>query len=499
MAIIKINEVNKTTRVTNVNETMPIIALIGPTTYGPVGVPTEIYSEDEFNNIFGATYSETYPYAAIAAKKYLSQQGVVLFTRLGIGATAASYSIGDLITITANHEGTYGNNFSISIKSAIVNGTTTYKITTMINNETEIFADLKNFTLSELKEKGSIEMKYVTLTAGTALTVDSILDGVDNKSLEGGLNGDIFFNSEETKQTDLNNLITTLQGILQQLEDPQIYEFAIIAMPGICGVKNLSANGSGIVDGNTVVEQFVTLTESRKDCVALIDPFIESSYQEILTDLLMEEVNSCYLSVYYPWYNAAVPELNSNILMPPSVFYLDACATSFHINKPWNAVAGPLTGKCSNCINTVIKVGSKMSQALNNMFINPIVYNRNFGYYIDGNNVLNAAANTRTYSQLGIRQGINYAKRELTKLCHIMSYKQNSSLVRSEVLGRVSKLLEGLKAGEAIYGYRAYINESAMDMADGIIRLTVKIYPTPALEEFVFDFEIVNSESALNE
>lgn len=499
MAIIKINEVNKTTRLTNVNDTMPIIALIGPTTYGPVGVPTEIYSEDEFNSIFGATYSEFYPYAAIAAKRYLSQQGVVLFTRLAHGATAASYTIGDLITVSANYEGTFGNTFTISIKNAIINGVNTYKISTTINNEDDIVVDLKNFTLAELKEKGSIQLKYITLTPGSALTADSVINNIENQKLEGGLNGDSLFNSEETKQSDLNNLIITLQGILQQLADPQIYEFAIISMPGISGVKNLSANGVGITDGNTVVDQFITLTEARKDCIALIDPFVESSYSEILVDLLMEETNSCYLSIYYPWYNAAVADLNSTILMPPSVFYLDGCATSFKINKPWNAVAGPLTGKCSNCINTVIKVGSKMSQALNNMFINPIVYNRNFGYYIDGNNVLNAAANTRTYSQLGIRQGINYAKRELTKLCHIMSYKQNSSLVRSEVLGRVSKLLEGLKAGEAIYGYRAYINESAMDMADGIIRLTVKIYPTPALEEFVFDFEIVNSESALNE
>lgn len=499
MAIIKINEVNKTTRLTNVNDTMPIIALIGPTTYGPVGVPTEIYSQDDFNTTFGETYSEEYPYAAIAAKRYLSQQGVVLFTRIAMDATAASYTIGDLLTITANHEGTFGNTFTVTLKSAIINGVNTYKISTSINNKDDVIVDIRNFTVAELKQMGSIQMKYVTLTPGAALAADSVIDPIEKQRLEGGTNGDLIFKSEDTKQEDLNNLITQLQGILQQLSDPQIYEFAVVAMPGISGVKNMSANGAGIVDGNTVVDQFMTLTESRKDCVALIDPFVESSYSEVLVDLLMEEKSSCYIAVYYPWYNAAVADLNSTILMPPSVFYIDACATSFSVNKPWNAVAGPLTGKCTNCVNTIVKIGSDASRSLNNMFVNPIVYNRNFGYYIDGNNVLNSLANTRTYSQLGIRHGINYAKRELTKLCHIMSYKQNSSLVRSEVLGRVSKLLEGLKAGEAIYGYRAYINDSAVDMADGIIRLTVKIYPTPALEEFVFDFEIVNSESALNE
>ena len=78
-----------------------------------------------------------------------------------------------------------------------------------------------------------------------------------------------------------------------------------------------------------------------------------------------------------------------------------------------------------------------------------------------------------------------------------MSYKQNSSLTRAEVLGRVSTLLQALKTGEAIFEYRAYIDDNNVDLAEGIIHLTVKIYPTPALEEFVFDFEIVNVESAL--
>ena len=50
MAIITINELNKTTKLTNVNETMPIIALIGPATYGPVNTPTELYNVDDFNS-----------------------------------------------------------------------------------------------------------------------------------------------------------------------------------------------------------------------------------------------------------------------------------------------------------------------------------------------------------------------------------------------------------------------------------------------------------------
>lgn len=496
MAIITINELNKTTKLTNVNETMPIIALIGPATYGPVNTPTELYNVDDFNSTFGGTLCKNYPYAAIAAKRYLSSQGMVLYTRIATEAVTAAYTVDNMLSVTANYPGTFGNSIKISIDPLLLGGLNHIKINTFIDN---VIVDFRTFSLQELKDVGSLELDYITVTALEGLTADSVISAVDIVSLTGGSDGDKFFTEEDNYQDEYNNLIKTLDPIITQLSDPQIYEFAIIAIPGISGLKNMEANIADLQNGESVIKQMVSLTEARKDCVAVIDPLVDSTYNNVLTDLMLDDISSSYIAIFYPWYNAAITDLNATILMPPSVFYLDGCATSFKINKPWNAVAGPLTGTCTNCTRTIIKVGSQMSRSLNNMFINPIVYNRNFGYYIDGNNVLNAAANTRTYSQLGIRQGINYAKRELTKLCHIMSYKQNSSLVRSEVLGRVSKLLEGLKAGEAIYGYRAYINESAMDMADGIIRLTVKIYPTPALEEFVFDFEIVNSESALNE
>lgn len=497
MAIITINEINKTTRLTTVDTTMPIIAIIGPSTFGPLNTPTELYNEEHFNEVFGEELCANSPYAAIAAKRYLSQNGCVLFTRISSNtAAAASYIVPDMIAITANYPGTIGNQLRITMKSAIINGVTTYKVSTIIGR-TQIVADLANFTIDELLLKGSIKMQYITISALDGLTIDSVIPNLEMQMMSGGNDGDVFFTTEENNQTETNKLISDLETITQQLADKQIYEFAIIAMPGISGAKNTSSNQGGLLNGNTVVDQFLSLTTQREDCVAIIDPHIDSNYAEVLMDLLMEEISSQYLAIFYPWYNAAVTELNRTILMPPSVFYLDACATSFKVNKPWNAVAGPLAGTCSNCKSTTVLVGSSMSRALNEMFINPIVYNRNFGYYLDGNNVLNPASETRTYSQLGIRQAINYAKRELAKICHAMSYKQNSSLVRSEVLGRVSGLLEGLKAGEAIYGYRAYINESDVDMAEGIIRLTVKIYPTPALEEFIFDFEIVNSESAL--
>lgn len=496
MAIIKINEINKTTKLTTPNDTMPIIALIGPATYGPLNTPTELYTVDDFNNTFGSTLCKTYPYAAIAAKRYLAAQGTVLYTRIGKEPSTASYTVDNLISISANSPGTFGNTIKISVDPILLGGVNRLKVSTYIDN---ILVDFQTFAITELKDMGSITLDYVTVTALEGLSGDSVVTAVEVTGLTGGSDGDVLFTEPEKYQDEYNNLLQTLDPIIGQLCDSQLYEFAIIAMPGISGLKNMEVNISNLEHGESVIKQLLALTEARKDCVAVIDPLVDSSYNNVLTDLMMDSISSNYMAIFYPWYDGYISEVSATLLLPPSVFYIDACATSFGLNKPWNAVAGPLTGKCTNCINTLIKIGSDASRSLNNMFINPIVYNRNFGYYIDGNNVLNGLANTRTYSQLGIRHGINYAKRELTKLCHIMSYKQNSSLVRSEVLGRVSKLLEGLKAGEAIYGYRAYINESAQDMANGIIKLTVKIYPTPALEEFVFDFEIVNSESALNE
>lgn len=504
MAIITINEVDKTTKLSRVDPMMPVISIIGPATKGPLNTPTELTGIKDLHDLFGEDLPANYPYACIVAEKYLKQNGGVLFTRIANAqATAASKEFSSTIAVTARYTGTYGNNLAVSVNSFTSGSSTIYSVNVYrgSNENSATVIESFNFRVADLIADGSVGSNHIIITPDESLTGETVIPTIEFTPLTNGNNGDNFFPAaiDEVQQTQLNDFIRSINEITSKLIDPMIYEFAIICVPGINGIPGKeSTDFSTSSNGVTLLDQLNYVTNTRKDCVAIIDPPKTSTYSSILDDLSISmEANPTNLAIFYPWYYGSISQLNTSILCPPSMFYLNACATSFKINKPWNAVAGPLSGVCDNVVSTAVLVGATQSRLLNENLINPIGYSRAYGYYLDGNNIYNPVATTRTYSQLSIRHAINYTKRELNKICQAMSYKQNSSLVRAEVLGRVSSLLEGLKTGEAIYGYRAYINESAVDLAEGIIRLTVKIFPTPALEEFVFDFEIVNVESAL--
>lgn len=497
MAIININEINNTTRLTRINANMPVIAIVGPATCGPLNTPTELTGTGSLINLFGATPPANHPYARLMAEKYLSKGGGVLFTRISTADSAAALVVlEDKVTISAIYPGTYYNGMSVKITSAVYDTVTYY--TVALYDTSSVAKDSMVFSMEELVAAQTLTGDHLIITADSELTSSSTLPN-QSYTLAEGKDGDAFFmeGTTQLQQSGLNYFINSIESIFQELVDDGLFDFKIITVPGLTGIKNMVAVNNTVPERDSLLKEMNWLTLQRKNCTAIIDPFITSTPSTIYTDMELSGFNNEYMSIYYPWYTAYIQSLQKHIIAPPSMFYINACASSFQINKPWRAVAGPLTGICDDCINTVDKLGTAVAQALNNLYINPIAYTKNYGYYIDGNNVINPMAKSRTYSQLSIRHALNYAKTELKKICRIMSYRPGSQLTRNEILGRVSALLEELKAGEAIFAYRAYIEDSDVDMAEGVINLTVKIYPTPALEEFNFTFEIVNSESAL--
>ena len=116
MAVITINEINNTTKLTRVNENIPVVAIFGTATWGPFNTPTELGSTKDLEDTFGISYPPNHPYGRILAETYLAKNGGVLFTRIGnTNAAAASATIDGFITITANYGDTQGNNVSVNI------------------------------------------------------------------------------------------------------------------------------------------------------------------------------------------------------------------------------------------------------------------------------------------------------------------------------------------------------------------------------------------------
>ena len=232
----------------------------------------------------------------------------------------------------------------------------------------------------------------------------------------------------------------------------------------------------------------------RDDCVVILDPS-----QSIVTsgDAIQwaQGIVSERCTTFFPWVKMYVEDYGESMWLPPSIAYLEAVATAQRTYSPWYAVAGPTRGALPNVSETAVQLGQGVSENLNDALINPISKYRNYGYVINGNNILNSAATSRTYSQLSVRMAINAAVSSIFSICQSLTFQPNTSVLWAEFTGRVTQVLDGIKATEGITKYEVTMDDTTMTAADrnnGRVRGVVKIWPTLAAEEFVIDFEIAN-------
>jgi len=162
-----------------------------------------------------------------------------------------------------------------------------------------------------------------------------------------------------------------------------LYTVDIIGCPGIVG--------------ETVVDALTKICEYRKDCCVVIDPpqsmspFLVEKWHNGETDLRTQKLDTEFGAVFYPWLLIPVnSQKNPKIWAPPSTRVIGAIGNcDFLTQNKYSPVAGHKVAQISEveALEIYLKEEEKgrlYEDALQNN-INPIVYSKNFSYYIDGN------------------------------------------------------------------------------------------------------------------
>lgn len=517
MPNITINEVNATTRTPLTTTDANPIAIIGTATKGDIptgmtyGEPVMCATLDEFTLNFGSTPPSSNYYGVLVAREALMAGNTVLYTRIakadaivkssvevpGVdksspGTSDTANSETKVLKIEAISGGTDGNNLAVELEDS----GSEYIVYTFLNSKlvhTGRFSnDIENLKTTISEDGIVFKNSYIQITAikaGSAYNWTTTLvpawettpkSGILAKyALANGADGD------NMTGTEIN---TALTGILNKLTDKSLYDFIMLVTPGLSDFDD--------VDLPKLYKEF---SSQRDDAVCVLDCKRDSTSSEVLIDLGLDEVRESYnqMAVFFPWFTMYSDILGKNVLVPPSMAYVKSFARNQTDGIPCRAVAGPSNSSLTDVISVTDRVGSAISKQLNDQYINPIVYNRNYGYFIDGNNVFNPIAENRTYGQLSIRYTLCYIKKKLDDICYRLSYAANSTIIRTQLQGAISSILDSLKIGQYIFGYKVEIVDSPTDTADGVVHANVSIFPTPALEEFIINLRIVNVEENL--
>lgn len=359
--------------------------------------------------------------------------------------------------------------------------------------------------------EGATQLKYVKIELLTAPSV---------KPYE---NGNIYELVDESDYSfTAQKMYDALDNIFS-ISDSADSDVSGLIDRGNHSVKYLTSGGYPVFECGTLANSMLKLAEHRGDCVALID-HTDHKLRKLNPDhpdslyYAVKEAKGTTLEVgefgamFTPWAEYAritedgnVPETPSTFRAPGSFAYLAALADSIKTNANWLAVAGVTRGGIKNLVEmtTVIPNGvADKVQPRDNISINAITNIKPYGYTIWGNRTLKDNAenfNLVATSFLNIRNLVSDIKKTCYRAARKLTFEQDTDVLWINFKAEISKLLDQMKSGYGISGYKI-VRDNTHKRANDKATLCAKviIYPIEAVEDFYITIVLKDDEVAVN-
>lgn len=302
-------------------------------------------------------------------------------------------------------------------------------------------------------------------------------------------------------------------------------------------VKYITSGGYPVLgyDNNSLVSAMLNLCASRGDSVAIIDHtnYPERKLMATDTTSVFYEVatasfeNAQYGAMFTPWANYSglpiswktvpvgdvkykdMPSISATQL-PASFAYLAALAVSIRSNANWEAIAGVKRGQVPyiTTLNTKERLSNTIADSYQSRddktSINAITNIKPYGLTIWGNRTLfdnNKAQNLRASSFLNLRNLCSDIKKVVYTACKDLLFEQNSEILWINFKSRITPLLDRMKTGYGISGYKiikASTHYNGEPLAKAQLAAVIKIYPLYAIEEFEITVELADDEVSVS-
>lgn len=183
--------------------------------------------------------------------------------------------------------------------------------------------------------------------------------------------------------------------------------------------------------------------------------------------------------------------------MPASMAYLEAFINGTKENPNWYATAGRLRGIISG--KPIKNYGEKFANSLisdTGVSVNPITNVYPYGILIWGNRTLhNNTGGLVASSFLNIRQLCVDIFKSLYINAKGYMFEQNSDRLWFNFKANISKLLDNMKTGQGIDGYKII----KLEPEKAKIKALIRVIPTYAVEKFDLTLELTDTLVSVSE
>jgi hypothetical protein len=312
-----------------------------------------------------------------------------------------------------------------------------------------------------------------------------------NVPFTGGFDG---FDYRTDKVKALNATTDSLSAsyidAINILSNPDIYDFDILATPGVH-----SANVGEIP------QLAINMVKGRGDAFYLLDIGTDASDMDAngrmsITSALSEvaKYDSSYAATYYPWIRF------QGKVIPPSIQMLGVYAFNDRAGGPWYAPAGFRRGSLRGGITPTRPLTQSQRDELYKENINPISSFTNQGSAVFGQKTLQSKASV--LDRVNVRRMLLKVRKDISRIARTFLFEQNSATVREQLLNRVNNVLSGVQSANGLTEFRAILDETTTtpDLIDRNIMMgKIFLKPTSAAEVIVFDFTVSPQGASFDE
>ena len=479
--------------------------MVGTASKGPVNVLTLITSRTQLRQVFGlcaGPIGEECHYGLYGADEFLQQGSILWYVRIGgYGIASANplvFSNGAtaVLSFAVLSPGTWANGYSVMIG----NGTdaNTFRVTVADNkgNILEVYdrvllgtanLDAANYIATRINGVSQFVTVTVSAPSQTTLTWTNSLAQTTTLAFAGGANG----------AEDSNAIV----GVVGAPPVSSPTGLQIFANKNSALIGTLSAPGFYEA---IVVQELLTIAQTRQDCVALIDPPKGLTVQQVVawhngilagSDLTASLIGS-FATLFYPWVQINDADADMLIWIPLSGHVAQRIAYNDAVAAPWYDPTGFTRGMLTD----VLQLEHNPQQG-------------DLDYMTSGGNAVNAAVNfpgqgialwmQRTLerddsppSRLNVRRGVIYARQQVQSGTLQFVHEQNDPTEWLLAKLAVMSILQPIQDARGLYSYTVICDGTNNSAQSHRMNIYIGIAPTASAEEVISQF--VYQASGLN-
>lgn len=447
-------------------------AMVGPSTRGPVGVPTLCTSQQNFRSKFGVP-TPRLTYAHFCAEHFLSEANQLYFARVARNAKYGSTRIAtvdhfsvsqpsvngyddpsdysfnesDILFLHAANPGHWNNDLSVLM----------YPDTFDRNNELFVIEIFEGNT-SVPVETYRVTLRETTDGYGRQTCIKDVLEVNDSR-----IRAVVNYNHPSLRSNPALRLINAVvrsefsfghDGDAVTIDD--IIEGWDLYEDTEEITVTLLINGGYAVPA--VQQKMLDVAERRGDAFAILDTpsDMQTTQQAIAYRRNTLNVNSSFGALYLPDLQVTTAD-NVQIWVPPSGYIGAVYARTDRIAAPWFAPAGITRGKVgANAVRHTYRQGDR--DALDQNQINFVHKMPGHGLVVWSQETLQSIASA--LSNIHVRRLVNTLQATIRVAALSGVYEQNDSILRMELRRICDDILAPVKRGRGLYGYEVVCDET---------------------------------------